>query len=257
MNIINRQTISSILSNNITERGYLMEFCDFCRHMSIDTRRIKSYKNKKGYVQLCKACESERGLENTPTYEVSDLVNFCEQRMVDPIAPTIIQTDNGGEYLLFHNGRLQFLKRDELKLIADEIYRTLGLDFWLDEFIAENNRNKKLEEFYSYSEKDKDKFQIPYAHLRLSKKKFNHNKNKWSFKCGNCSELINIDVQDSYYTIVPQHTFTADDERGCSKGCTEVIIKDIIKDWVHSSDIGKYFYVDDIDQDVIDLINES
>src|SRR5699024_2605161 len=223
-----------------------MLFCDFCRRPNINLRRLQIDVNEKGYILSCKSCECEKGLQDVPTYMLSDLQEFCEQRKMDPLVPTIIKTNNNSEYILFHNGSLQFLKRDELKLIADEIYKTLNLDDSLDKFIDESNIKSRLKSFYSYSEKDRDKFQIPYDYLKVSKRYFNPDKNKWSFKCGNCSDLINIDAQEDYYTIVPDDMFYADNQRGCSKGCTKVILKDIIKNWIHYSNESKYFYIDDI-----------
>ena len=230
-------------------------FCDFCGFANISIRRIQSEKVQKGYILSCKNCEIEKGLEGISTYSSNGLLDFYDQRRRDPISPTLIETDDGSKYIQFNNGRLQLLEREELKLIADEIYKTLALDHSLDDFIEENNNIKKLEDFYTYSKTNKDKFQIPYDRLRLSKKHFNPIKNKWSFKCGNCSNLINIDVQNHYYTIVPETMFNANSERGCSKGCTKIILKDIIKNWLHYTDTGNYFYKDDLEDEVTYFIN--
>jgi len=236
--------------------SYIILYCDFCRRPNIDLRRLQRDEGEKGYILSCKACESEKGLEKVPTYELSDLEKFFKQRRRDPLLPTIIKTDDGSEYVLFHNGSSDFLKRDELKLIADEIYKTLELDDSLDEFIEEKNIKNNLKHFYSYSEKDREKFQIPYDRLRLSKRYFDPDKNKWGFRCGNCSGLINIDVQESYFTIVPEYIFDADIDRGCSKGCTKVILKDIVKNWLHNNEC-QYFYIDDLDEEIIDVIRKA
>src|SRR5699024_2771809 len=105
-----------------------MLFCHFCRSPNMHLRRLQRYRWEEGYILSCKACESEKGLEDVPTYVASDLEEFYERRRRDPLSPTIIETEDGLEHILFHNGILQFLKRDELKLIADEIYKTLELD---------------------------------------------------------------------------------------------------------------------------------
>lgn len=234
-----------------------MLFCNFCRRPNRYLRRIKSDKKKESYILTCKACEAQNDFEDVPTYVLSDLNKFCEQRRNDPLSPMIMKTGDGSEHILFHNGILQFLKRDELKLIADEIYKTLELDHSLDEFIEEKNIKNNLKNFYLYSEKARDKFQIPYDRLRLSKRYFNPDKNKWSFRCGNCSNLINSDVHESYYTIIPEDIFDADNDRGCSEGCTKVIVKDIIKNWLHSSVESQYFYTDDLDMEIIDVIRKA
>src|SRR5699024_843413 len=227
------------------------------RRPNINLRRLQRDGGGEGYILSCKTCESEKGLEDVPTYVLNDLEEFYKQRRSDPFSPTIMKINNGSKRLLFHNGNLQFLKRDELKLIADEIYKTLELDHSLDEFIEEKNIKNNLKNFYLYSEKARDKFQIPYDRLRLSKRYFNPDKNKWSFRCGNCSNLINSDVHESYYTIIPEDIFDADNDRGCSEGCTKVIVKDIIKNWLHSSVESQYFYTDDLDMEIIDVIRKA
>lgn len=231
-----------------------MLHCDFCRFANIDLRRLQSDKNRNGYLMACKSCELEKELGDIPTYESSQLLEFYEQRKRDPISPVIIDIDDGSKYIQFVNGGLQFLNREELKLIADEIYKTLAFDESLDIFIEDENLIRKLKVFCSYSEKNRDKFQIPYDCLKLSQRYFNPDKRKWIFKCGNCSELINIDVQEHYYTIVPEDMFNAVSKRGCSKECTKLIVKDIVKNWLHASDIDTYFYIDDLNKEIIDLI---
>lgn len=231
-------------------------YCDFCRFATIDMRMVQSNKDKRGYILSCKKCESEKGLEDVPTYAASELIEFYEQRKMDPIVPMIIKTDDGSKYIQFHDGSSQFLSREELELIAVEINKTLSLDHSLDKYIEKYNKQKRLEQFYSYSEKDRSKFQIPYEELRLSKKHFNPDKRKWSFKCGNCSDLININVQFFYYTVVPEFDSSGND-RGCSKDCTKVIIKDIIQNWLHNSGADKYFYTDDLSEEIIDVINKA
>jgi len=63
--------------------------------------------------------------------------------------------------------------------------------------------------------------------------------------------------QVSYYTVVPEYIFDADSDRGCSKECTKVIVKDIVKNWLHNSNGSKYFYIDDLDEEIIDLIRKT
>jgi|SRR5690625_1843372 len=233
-----------------------MFFCDFCRFAYIDIRKIQNDKDQRGYILVCKDCELENNLEDVPSYPVNNLIDFYEQKKMDPISPTIIRSDDGSKYIQFQNDSLQLLTREELELIADEIKKTLSLNDSFDKFIENNNIQKILERFYSYSKKDRSKFQIPYHDLRLSKRHFNADKRKWGFRCGNCSSLINIDVQAFYFSINPKSTFDINGDRSCSIDCTKVIIKDMIQNWLHDSDKEEYFYTDDMEKRINHFIKK-
>lgn len=115
-----------------------MLFCDFCLMPNNNLRRIQSSEDEKGYILTCKTCETKQGLEQYPTYVVSDLIKFIEENRDSLLTPKVIKSDDESEYLIFSNN-LQYLTRKELKFIADEIYKTLQLDESLDKFIENNN----------------------------------------------------------------------------------------------------------------------
>ena len=66
---------------------------------------------------------------------MSKLKRFIEKNKWEAYMLTIIGTTDGKEYLQISDNHSQYLNREELKLIVDELSKTLELDSDLDRFI--------------------------------------------------------------------------------------------------------------------------
>lgn len=228
--------------------------CSICRTYNNQLRRIK-VNNK--IILICNTCENELGYENKPTNEVDELTSFLNNEKNSVLKSVVVESENNSKYLLFEDNFSNTINRNDLKIIADQIYKTLELGNSLDKFIAGRNIRKYFEKHYSYSPIEREKFEVPYEKLGIKKRCFNSDKNKWGFKCGNCSRLINIDEQDFYYTIIPSYLFNAKSERACSKDCTKVIAEDIVKNWLNTQNKIEYFYTDDLEDKIIAQIEDD
>lgn len=109
---------------------------------------------------------------------MTELREFVMKMNKAGLAPTIINDEAGNEYLHFHDGKLQLLNRDDLKLIVEELSKTLKLGKELDEHVNENNTYYQFATSPNYkrSEYDHNKFSIPFDRLRVREKFFDPTK---------------------------------------------------------------------------------
>lgn len=192
---------------------------------------------------------------------MTDLKEFVEKMNKAGLVPTIINDEAGNEYLHFHDGKLQLLNRDDLKLIVEELSKTLKLGKELDEHVNENNTYYQFATSPNYkrSEYDHNKFSIPFDRLRVREKFFDPTKRVWSFKCGNCSRKVVSDSNEKYYSISPDETvfYSSKSVRACSIGCAKVIAKDIVQDWLYDHKQKDYFYTKNLSKQTDDFFKAN
>lgn len=235
----------------------MLTFCEYCRFAKI-TKPIHRPKDHKGslrrpYILVCEKCIKENNLEDIPEYEISKL-----QKLVNhdsSVSPTLLTTTDGQDYLALRDGLGQYLFSEDLKFIAESLLKTAELE-GLDEFLEETNTFNGLASFYAAAEEDPGRFAIPLDELRISRKQFDISKN-WGCTCGNCSNKMSSKDGGEYFSIVPEQIYNVKSERACSEGCAYVIAKEIVLNWLNNHKHKKYFYIENLDENIKNYIKQS
>ncbi|HAJ3957205.1 hypothetical protein WD019_19120 [Fictibacillus sp. Mic-4] len=232
------------------------KWCAYCGHLHALTKTIErpnSYIKSFGkYIHVCLSCIKKHRLEHLPEYTPSELQKFVDGMRMNAIVPTILMSENGEEYLTFHNGQGTLLSTKQMEFIANELLKTIKLN-GLDEFIEEENQDNYMSRRFLSDPENKDKYLVPFEGLNIKRKRFNINK-VWGFTCGNCSKKMSSKDGGDYFTISPNWPFTGKTERACSEGCIKVIAKERIIDWIYSSSFQRYFDLEKLDERLIEFI---
>jgi len=240
----------------------IMHWCAYCRMMT-ETKTIKirtPYSHRlSGYSHVCPSCIEKHGLENVPEYTPTNLESMVDRMGLNAFMVGTL-TSNDKEYLILTDNHGEILHTNELKIIAEELLKTIKLPD-LDEFIKKENFFEYLRELFPESSKERGKFFIPVDALRIRRKKFRGNiKRDWGFTCGNCSKKVSSKEDKEYLTINPTNPIPGHGEyfsvRACSKGCMKVIAKDFIWNWLTDNNLKDYFDTTNLDKDLDEYLKE-
>lgn len=147
-----------------------------------------------------------------------------------------LKTDDNKTFRIPVDSQGQFFSEDEIIDLYLDLEETVNIipDIDYKEFRKTNNIEKSIEHYYYNLKKtNNNKYEFPIDVLNIKLKEFNLDKNKWSFKCANCSNKINEDIQLDYYSITPvEHNPIFDynqikSQRTCSKACAKVVAEDV------------------------------
>lgn len=229
----------------------VVNWCAYCRMMTVTKtiKRPESYlKSFKKYIHVCSSCIDKNGLESIPEYKPTQLQKFVDHISHDSLIPSILKY-NEKEYLILHDEHGDLLHTNELKLIAQELFKTVKIQE-LDQFIKKENQNQYMQYHFNEDPEATGKLLLPLESLRVQRKKFKSDK-RWAFTCGNCSKKVSSKYGGEYFSMCPSMSISNHEwgvERACTKECMKVIAKDHLWNWITDNNYQEYFDIDNLDK---------
>ena len=136
------------------------KYCDYCRYLNMNIKTIKRpatfVKKFSEYINVCSSCIEANNLEDVPEYDPSALQRFVDRMINDPIVPATLKVGDE-EYLLFQNGSGILLDENKMRVMVEELTKTLEL-YDLNKLIQEENSSTYMDHHFELDPEEKGKY---------------------------------------------------------------------------------------------------